>query len=518
MNAFPQEVAQLLLKFYDPLGKKGNIFPEETAHILEKILTRYLGEVYNAKDYGAIGDGVTDDTQAIQDAINAAITAGGGTIFFPLGTYKVNSTGRTDGSVSYSGGTWTDSSITTNDVGSYVLGTNINNAEVPKITSVIPGVSFTTDVAPTGSVSSQNIIIVKPVIVLPPGIILKGAGAAFAQSDNSNSNAVAKIVDHGSGITVLIRGGAGTATQAIRYGMEDISFQGNNNSTMYGLYIGNFAWFLTARNCDFSHHGVAGIAADGNVNSDSFYDCTIRANGKVGATTFSGGVIVHPFYLQASSSLNFYNCFFEGNFGWGIVDGQSKGAAGVGLFQCQFNDTSATAATDSGVSAALTDHAQGADAKSFIVGGWSESAALYDLDIYGSPTIMNFTLASANITNHMRVTGGTAQLIGCRFENLSGIASIVFGSGGNITWNGCTCNDGFFFSGCGFDKANIPPFGMSNDSSGGFQLGSGNCIRLGSGAPGAGLGIQGDFYFRKDGSAGSSIYLKTGSSTWTAMA
>lgn len=48
-------------------------------------------EVVNVKDYGAIGDGSTDDTAAIQAAINAMSTAGGGEIHFPKGTYKITS-------------------------------------------------------------------------------------------------------------------------------------------------------------------------------------------------------------------------------------------------------------------------------------------------------------------------------------------------------------------------------------------------------------------------------------------
>lgn len=43
--------------------------------------------VLNVKDYGATGDGTTDDYTAIQNAINAANTVGGGTVFFPIGTY-----------------------------------------------------------------------------------------------------------------------------------------------------------------------------------------------------------------------------------------------------------------------------------------------------------------------------------------------------------------------------------------------------------------------------------------------
>lgn len=44
--------------------------------------------VYNVKNYGAVGDGVTDDTAAIQATIAAA--GAGGVIYFPKGTYLVS--------------------------------------------------------------------------------------------------------------------------------------------------------------------------------------------------------------------------------------------------------------------------------------------------------------------------------------------------------------------------------------------------------------------------------------------
>lgn len=45
--------------------------------------------IYNVKSYGAIGNGVANDTTAIQDCVTAA---GAGWVYFPPGTYKITST------------------------------------------------------------------------------------------------------------------------------------------------------------------------------------------------------------------------------------------------------------------------------------------------------------------------------------------------------------------------------------------------------------------------------------------
>ncbi|KWX71621.1 hypothetical protein AMQ84_27250 [Paenibacillus riograndensis] len=50
------------------------------------------GVIYNVKEYGAVGDGVTDDTAAINSAIAAALANGGGQVFFPPGEYVISQT------------------------------------------------------------------------------------------------------------------------------------------------------------------------------------------------------------------------------------------------------------------------------------------------------------------------------------------------------------------------------------------------------------------------------------------
>ena len=48
-------------------------------------------QVFNVKDYGAVADSITDDTDAIQAAIDA-VPEEGGTVFFPQGIYRIEGT------------------------------------------------------------------------------------------------------------------------------------------------------------------------------------------------------------------------------------------------------------------------------------------------------------------------------------------------------------------------------------------------------------------------------------------
>ena len=66
--------------------------------ITSRTLAARANDIFNVKDFGAVGDGVANDTTAIQAAIAAACThtvngsTVGGTIYFPAGNYKFTST------------------------------------------------------------------------------------------------------------------------------------------------------------------------------------------------------------------------------------------------------------------------------------------------------------------------------------------------------------------------------------------------------------------------------------------
>jgi len=83
---------------YKPVGadETGHFPPRVTAALNNAYAAALVGGkapvrkdelVFNVKDYGAVGNGVTNDTTSINAAVSAALTAGGGVVYFPHGTY-----------------------------------------------------------------------------------------------------------------------------------------------------------------------------------------------------------------------------------------------------------------------------------------------------------------------------------------------------------------------------------------------------------------------------------------------
>lgn len=76
----------------DPIAAEDISYtPAGTGAVVTTVQTK-LRESVSVKDFGAVGDGVTDDTAAIQAAIVYVKSLGGGHIYIPVGTYKCSST------------------------------------------------------------------------------------------------------------------------------------------------------------------------------------------------------------------------------------------------------------------------------------------------------------------------------------------------------------------------------------------------------------------------------------------
>jgi hypothetical protein len=80
-------------------GATGNVtlsglcFTQSGSGAVARTIDSKLKDVFSVKDFGAVGDGITDDRAAIQTALGAMFGLSGissGTIYFPYGRYKIN--------------------------------------------------------------------------------------------------------------------------------------------------------------------------------------------------------------------------------------------------------------------------------------------------------------------------------------------------------------------------------------------------------------------------------------------
>ena len=192
--------AQLLA---NELGKLTNV--TATGSITARSLANRFADVVNVKDFGAVGDGVTDDTAAIQAAINSS-----GFVFIPEGTYKISSL----------------LSFPDRECSLIGAGMSVSNLEWIS-SSVTSGLSFTNSKS-TDVVCIENL-----------SLLTKKAGSGIAISCNRSAEAIAGAVSTRTDVrlsisNLQIKGSTSTAVDGWLIGISCVDVM---HSTMQGFHF-----------------------------------------------------------------------------------------------------------------------------------------------------------------------------------------------------------------------------------------------------------------------------------------
>lgn len=182
--------------------------------------------VYNVHDFGAVGDGVTDDTAAIQTAIDTAITAKASLVYLPPGTYKISAA----------------LSITTNNIQFTLKGAGIG------VTSITQSAVASDGISATGYLLS-----IENLTVTGPGTTSTGTGISLIGAAIIGRIILTRVQVSGFSI-----GFAFTGNSFDQMSLTHVNF-GSNNS--HGLSITPTASsaLLAVRDSIFDNNGGAGF-------------------------------------------------------------------------------------------------------------------------------------------------------------------------------------------------------------------------------------------------------------------
>jgi hypothetical protein len=240
--AFPTLVAAL--------HKNGSFHNPPLAPLHNSSLPSIVQDVFNLRDYGAIGDGVADDGPALQAALDAIGNAGGGILFVPAGRYVIYTPVQKDFT-----GLASDVSILGVESLTPVPPPNSSGQELTR------GLALTSEFAPrTGEqriavniTGLQSFLIKHITFIGTPGL---NTDAAITLALNDIWQATIRHCEF-YGLSSLVDGGA--IVQAVRSDLtlEQSVFLGSTgNSGVYNSVVQNIEWRgITIADTVFADYG-----------------------------------------------------------------------------------------------------------------------------------------------------------------------------------------------------------------------------------------------------------------------
>ena len=158
-------------------------YNEGSTGAVNRILTSRLQDYVSVKDFGAVGNGIADDTAAIQAAINTA-----GLIHIPQGTYKITASLTVPSNTFISGaGDATIIQVAADNVNAFFTGTAADKVNISIENLLIDGGGQTTDIY-TGYKNVKGFYILRATKVRISNVSVRKCGVIKSAGDPKTDN------------------------------------------------------------------------------------------------------------------------------------------------------------------------------------------------------------------------------------------------------------------------------------------------------------------------------------------
>ena len=339
----------------DPAVDQNYTYPGAVTETVQNRLEQYV----SVKDFGATGNGSTDDTTAIQNAFNSVFVTGG-TIYFPAGVYNVTST-LTINRNGISGVPGQTSQRVNID------GAGKGSAVIKCMSANITALKITGD--SSGSGAAHMYCTVSNIAIYGGENSRTSTGLSLQYCAYMS---VVECTFHNLGIGLRLDGSLSNYFSGLVC-----------NESGYGVFS-NYAGFSAAHanlfaGCEFRFCTNNGYYGETGTSQVVFEGCQFEACGTMGLSE-SGGAL---FYLNSAAGEvgpSFYSCYFEVNKGGFDIRADASAAASANrvalanVYSCSFNRVGNDAIVDHPIVTLGTLHLNVHDSTFTGFGGYSASS------------------------------------------------------------------------------------------------------------------------------------------------